>query len=75
MNTTEKKVLGTFKALLLKRVSLYKMILFGSRARGDATPYTDMDVVVITEKALDERDIDYVSSVIAHGKQGLNMVL
>ncbi len=61
MNTTEKKVLETFKALLLKQFSLYKMILFGSRARGDAAPYSDMDVVVILSKIPDEQDIDYVS--------------
>lgn len=61
MNTIEKKVLETFRALLLKRVSLYRMILFGSRARGDASQYSDMDVVVIVEKPLDEQDLDYIS--------------
>lgn len=61
MDATEKKVLETFKTLLLKRVSLYKVILFGSRARGEASPYSDMDVVVITEKSLDEKEPDYVS--------------
>lgn len=35
MNIAEKKTLKIFKALSLKRVLLYKMILFGSRASGD----------------------------------------
>ncbi|MBI4655081.1 MAG: nucleotidyltransferase domain-containing protein [Nitrospirae bacterium] len=61
MNTLEKKILETFKTLLLKRVLLYKMILFGSRARGDASPYSDMDVLVILDTPSGEQDIDYVS--------------
>ena len=61
MNTTEKAVLDKFKALLLERVRLYKLILFGSRARGDAGPYSDMDVVVILDDASGEKDFDYVS--------------
>lgn len=61
MNATEKKVLETFKALLLKQFSLHKIILFGSRARGDATPYSDMDIGVILDKTPDEQDMDYVS--------------
>lgn len=61
MNAIEKKVLDTFKALLLKRVSIYKMILFGSRARGDASPYSDMDVLVVLNEVSGESDVDYVS--------------
>ncbi len=61
MNTLEKTVLDNFKALLLKQVSLYKLILFGSRARGDAGTYSDMDVVVILDDPSREQDFDYVS--------------
>lgn len=61
MDIIEKRVLDTFKALLLKRVPLYKMILFGSRARGDAAPHSDIDVLVILDKPSGEQDIDYVS--------------
>ncbi len=61
MKKLEKEILKRFKVLLLKRLPIYKIVLFGSRARGDATPYSDMDVVVITEKPLDEREIDYIS--------------
>lgn len=61
MNTTEEKVLGTFKTLLSKRISLYRMVLFGSRARGDATQYSDMDVLIILDKTPEEQDLDYIS--------------
>ena len=62
MNTTEKAVLDRFKALLLKRLKLHKLILFGSRARGNADPYSDMDVVVVLDGASDEEERDYVSN-------------
>ena len=55
MNAVEKEVLDRFKALLLERVRLYKLILFGSRARGDADPYSDMDLVVILNDPPDEK--------------------
>ncbi len=62
MNTLEKTVLDKFKALLLKQVNLHKLILFGSRARGDASTYSDMDVVVILGDTSNEQDFDYVSN-------------
>ena len=62
MNATEKAVLDRFKTLLLRRVRLHKMILFGSRARGDADPYSDMDVVVVLDSPSNEEERDYVSN-------------
>jgi len=46
MNDIERRVIETFKTLLSTRLSLYKMVLFGSRARGDASFYSDMDVLL-----------------------------
>jgi len=62
MNATEKAVLDRFKTLLLKQVRLHKLILFGSRARGNADPYSDMDVVVVLDGPSDEEEKDYVSN-------------
>jgi len=62
MNATEKAVLDRFKTLLLERLKLHKLILFGSRARGNADPYSDMDVVVVLDGASDEEERDYVSN-------------
>ena len=61
MDKIEETVLDTFKGLLLKRGNLYKLILFGSRARGDADPYSDMDIVVVLNDSANEEDFDYVS--------------
>jgi uncharacterized protein len=61
MTDIEKAILKRFKLSLSNRVSTYKMILFGSRARGDADQYSDMDIAVILNEPVEEKDIDYVS--------------
>jgi DNA polymerase sigma len=61
MNSVEKKVLDKFKMLLQKRAALHKIILFGSRARGNVDPQSDMDVVVIIDEACDEQTRDCIS--------------
>ncbi len=49
MKELEKTILDKMKDLLISQVSLYRMILFGSRARGDAQPDSDMDVLVVVD--------------------------
>lgn len=61
MNPIEKDIISKFKALLLKKIPIYKMFLFGSRSRGEASQYSDMDVVVITEEKPDDSSLDYIS--------------
>jgi predicted nucleotidyltransferase len=36
-------------SLLEHNIPLYKLIVFGSRARGDAGPESDLDVLVLVE--------------------------
>ena len=50
MTAAEQDVLKKLRALLATQVRLHQLILFGSRARGDADPESDMDVVVIVEE-------------------------
>jgi uncharacterized protein len=61
MTIVEKTILDRFKALLAKRLNLYRLVLFGSRARGDAELYSDMDVLVVLEDMFTEKDSDFVS--------------
>ena len=60
MNSLEKHILDTFKTLLVKKVKLHYLILFGSRARGDADPDSDMDVLVVVDELTKEVE-DYIS--------------
>ena len=61
MAPVEKTVLDRFKALVARQLRIHKMVLFGSRARGDADPESDMDVVVILDGAADRAAKEYVS--------------
>lgn len=61
MNSVEKQILHQFKTSVLKKVPLYKLILFGSRARGDAEPYSDVDVVVIVDDQEKKKHQEYIS--------------
>jgi len=61
MNAIERKVLERFKAALVERLEVSEIILFGSRARGDAEVFSDMDVIVVLAGAADDRSRDVVS--------------
>ena len=60
MTNKEKTVLSKFKELLSKRLPNYRVMLFGSRARGDAEECSDMDIIVITDSVNKEIE-DYIS--------------
>jgi phosphopantetheine adenylyltransferase len=60
MDSTEKEILNTFISLVKKKIDLDQVILFGSRARGDAAPDSDMDVLVVAEE-ISEPGENYIS--------------
>ena len=60
MNVTEQKILDRFKRLLEKRLQVNQIILFGSRARGDADSDSDMDLLVILDNITEDAE-EYVS--------------
>ncbi len=60
MNPLEKEITDVFKALLKKKLQEPHLILFGSRARGDADPDSDLDVLVIVDDLSPELE-DYIS--------------
>jgi predicted nucleotidyltransferase len=57
----EKAILGRFKRDISQRLSLNRIILFGSRARGDADESSDMDVLVILNEPASRAAREYVS--------------
>lgn len=61
MTPEDKAIVERFKAMVSARVSVRQVVLFGSRARGDAEPEADMDVLVVLDEAADEAARDYVS--------------
>jgi hypothetical protein len=60
MDALEKQILKTFKSLIMKRLRVHCVVLFGSRARGDADPDSDMDVLVVVDDLTGELE-DYIS--------------
>ena len=61
MQAIERQVLDSFKDLLKERLPLHEIIMFGSRARGDAEPDSDMDVLVIIDGMVNEAAREWVS--------------
>lgn len=61
MTETESEIVATLKTALQKKLGVHSLIVFGSRARGDADRYSDLDVAIILEEEPDESARDYVS--------------
>ena len=51
MNSKDLSIARSFKHLVQKRVNPINVRVFGSRARGDAAPDSDMDVFVLVDHA------------------------
>jgi predicted nucleotidyltransferase len=61
MTTQEADILNQLKAKLLERLPLSRLVLFGSRARGDADPDSDLDVLVILNTPVSREVENYVN--------------
>ena len=60
MTHIEKNILETFITLMREKIIVHRVVLFGSRARGDADADSDMDVLVIVDDSTDLTE-DFIS--------------
>ncbi len=75
MTSKERTILRRFKTLVSRRVALHQVVLFGSRARGDAAPDSDMDVLVVTANPLTPDDEQFISTCAWQAGFGTGIVL
>ena len=61
MNSTEEMIINRFRESLLEKLQISNIILFGSRARGDADAFSDMDVIVVVSGQYDDSAREYIS--------------
>lgn len=61
MDAKDQEILRRFKQSLAGRIRLSEVILFGSRARGDAEPDSDMDVLVVLDEPVSKQSRKIVS--------------
>lgn len=60
MKSKDLKIIEKFKTLVLQRVKVHEVRVFGSRARGDAVGESDIDVLVVVDY-LDHSIEKYIS--------------
>jgi hypothetical protein len=60
MTDQDRVILERLKLRLSQRLSLHRVILFGSRARGDADAESDMDVLVVLNNSVNPWEEEYV---------------
>lgn len=49
MDKKDLKIIKSFRALVSQKVKIHELRVFGSRARGDATWESDLDILVIVD--------------------------
>ncbi|OQY30357.1 MAG: hypothetical protein B6244_00420 [Candidatus Cloacimonetes bacterium 4572_55] len=57
----DQNLIDQFKKNVARKICVERFILFGSRARGDADPDSDMDILIITPDPLTSQIEDMIS--------------
>lgn len=70
MTETEKSIVVRFKTSLEEKLRVSRVIVFGSRPRGHADEYSDLDVMVVLDEELTDSVSDYVSDCALHAGLG-----
>lgn len=63
INDTENKAIKKLVQQIKDNLGVKKLILFGSRARGEADEYSDIDLLVLTENPRNFSDRDKLADV------------
>lgn len=61
MTAIERRIIETFKELVSEKFQIVETVLFGSRARGDADLYSDMDILVTLDTEISEETDEYIA--------------
>jgi uncharacterized protein len=61
MSQLETTVITSFRQRVTKRLPVERLVLFGSRARGDADSESDLDLLVIVGRALSAAEREFIS--------------
>jgi len=62
VTTRDSIILQRLKARVAERLPLSRLVLFGSRARGDNEPDSDIDVLVVLDGPVSRESEEYVRS-------------
>jgi predicted nucleotidyltransferase len=61
MTPVDSAILRDFRSRLEQRATVHELVLFGSRARGDADAGSDLDVLVVVDEPVGDELREYVS--------------
>jgi len=62
-----------FQTLEKMNIKIYKIILFGSRARGDFDEYSDYDLLIITEKKYNKKEKMNIAKILRQNLAEINV--
>jgi predicted nucleotidyltransferase len=65
LTTDENRAVQELYIKIREELSVSKIILFGSKARGEAEEYSDVDLLVLTKKAKTKEDREKLSDISA----------
>lgn len=57
LSDADKQAIDELKLILDKKLSSYTVTLFGSKARGESEEFSDIDLLIITERDMDTKFI------------------